>query len=277
MKPGVADLLKINMGRKLRIIYKYLIYRLKAKTKYGIHSPFVFDLITKVIEDKTNYVSYNRVEEQRSKLLKNKNLIEIVDFGSASGKSGYTTSLEQVRHITKRSSILPSQGQLLHRIVRYFKPDIILEMGTSLGISSIYQVSAAPESFFIGIEGCATTAAIAEQNLSKFSDNNSYSIVIGNFSKLLPTVLSKIEKLDFAFIDGNHAYSPTMEYFSKLLPYFHEDSVLIIHDINYSKGMEAAWKEIKGSKQVTFTIDLFHMGLVFFRSGMPKQDFIIRY
>lgn len=265
------------MVRKLRIIYKYLIYLVNAKTKHGVHSPFVFDFITKVLEDKTNYVTYNRVEEQRSKLLKNKNLVEIVDFGAASGKAGYTTSLDQVRHIAKRSSISPAQGQLLHRIVKYFKPVIMLEMGTSLGISSIYEVSAAPESFFIGIEGCATTAAIAEQNLKKFSENKSYSIVIGNFNIMLPTVLSKLEKLDFAFIDGNHAYSPTMEYFSKLLPYFHEGSVLVVHDIYYSRGMEDAWKEIKENQQVTITIDLFHMGLVFFRKGLPKQDFIIRF
>jgi len=250
---------------------------MKSTTKHGVHSPFVFDFITKVIEDKTKYVSYSRVEEQRAKLLKNKNLVEIVDFGAASGNAGYSTILEQVRHIARRTSIPQSQGQLLHRIVKYFKPMMMLEMGTSLGISSIYQVSAAPQSFFIGIEGCATTAAIAEQNLQKFSDNKSYSIVIGNFNISLPHVLSKLEKLDYAFIDGNHAYKPTMEYFSRLLPYFHEDSVLIIHDIFWSNGMEEAWKEIKANPEVTVTINLFHMGLVFFRKGMPKQDFIIRF
>lgn len=250
---------------------------MKSTTKHGVHSPFVFDFITKVIEDKTKYVSYSRVEEQRAKLLKNKNLVEIVDFGAASGNAGYSTILEQVRHIARRTSIPQSQGQLLHRIVKYFKPMMMLEMGTSLGISSIYQVSAAPQSFFIGIEGCATTAAIAEQNLQKFSDNKSYSIVIGNFNISLPHVLSKLEKLDYAFIDGNHAYKPTMEYFSRLLPYFHEDSVLIIHDIYWSSGMEEAWKEIKANPEVTVTINLFHMGLVFFRKGMPKQDFIIRF
>lgn len=265
------------MLNKLQQIFKYLAYLRKAKTKHGVHSPFVYELVTKVIDDKVLYPAYNKVEEQRNKLLHNRNLLEIVDFGASAGRAGYTTSFERVKDIAARSSIPPKQGQLLYRLVKYFKPEIMLELGTSLGMSSIYQVSGSPDSFFIGIEGCAATAAIAEENLNKFSDEQSYSIIIGNFNIALPGVLSKLDTLDYAFIDGNHAYKPTIEYFKKILPYTNEYSLVIIHDIYWSKGMEMAWDEIRKNPLVTITVDLFSMGLVFFRKGLPKQDFIIRF
>ncbi len=265
------------MLKTLRQLIKYLSYYRKSTTKHGVHSPFVYEFITKVLEDKTKYVAYTRVEEQRQRLLKNKNVVEIVDFGAPSGKAGYQTYLAKVQDIAKRSSISPAQGQLLYRIVKYVKPEIMLEMGTSLGISSIYQVSGSTDSFFIGIEGCATTAAIAEQSLKKFSEGQNYSLIIGNFDIMLPGVLEKLNKIDFVFIDGNHAYKPVMRYFSQLLPFMHEASVIVFHDIYWSAEMEEAWSEIKQNPAVTISIDLFHMGLVFFRTGMPKQDFIIRF
>lgn len=265
------------MAGKIQQVLKYLKYLGKAKTKHGIHSPFIYDLVTKVIDDNIVYPAYRKVEDQRNKLLRNRNLLEIVDFGASAGRAGYTTAFERVKDIASRSSITPKQGQLLYRLVKYFKPEIMLELGTSLGISSIYQVSGSPESFFIGIEGCAATAAIAEENLNKFSDAKSYSIVIGNFNNTLSGVLEKLDKLDYAFIDGNHAYKPTVEYFKKILPYTHEYSMIIIHDIYWSKGMEQAWDEIRKNPMVTITVDLYSMGLVFFRKGLPKQDFIIRF
>lgn len=257
--------------------FSYLGYLLKAKTPHGVHSPFVYDFVTKVLYDKTYYVNYKRVEEQRQRLLKNKNLIEIEDFGHASGKFGYHTYLRKVRDVVKRSSITPKQGQLLHRIIKYIKPEIILEMGTSAGISSIYQVSASPDSFYIGIEGSATTAALAEENLKRFSHHNNYSMVIGNFDVMLQNVLEKIDKLDYVFIDGNHNYKSTIKYFNQLLPLTHADSVLIFHDIYWSKGMVQAWEEIKRNEKVVITLDLFFMGIVFFKPGITKQDFIIKF
>jgi predicted O-methyltransferase YrrM len=265
------------MMNKLKHLLRYLKYLKKAKTKFGIHSPFVFDFITNVIEDKTIYQDYNDIEDRRAKLLRNKNIIETVDFGAYAGKGGYHTSLQRIQAIAKKSAISSKQGQLLYRIVKYLQPDYMLELGTSLGISSIYQVAPLQHPFFIGIEGCASTAAIAEENLARFSHNSNYSLVIGNFNVVLPEVLQKLTKLDYAFIDGNHAYKPTMEYFNMLLPLTQENTLLIFHDIYWSQGMERAWNDIKQNPQVTITIDLFHMGLVFFRKGMPKQDFIIRF
>jgi predicted O-methyltransferase YrrM len=265
------------MVKKLRIIFKYIAYRLKAKTKFGIHSPFVFDFITSVLEDKRHYVSYGKVEELHKCLLKNRNLIEVEDFGAGSGTGHYKTRLERVQSIAARTSITQKEGRLLHRITKYFKPDIMIELGTSLGVSSMYQSTGSPDGFFIGIEGSATIAAIAEQNLYRVAEDSNYSMVIGHFDKMLPHVLQKLEIVDYVFLDGNHAYKPTISYFKQLLPYFHEKSVMIIHDIHWSDDMERAWEEIRQNEKVTITLDLFTMGIIFFRNGIPKQDFIIRF
>jgi len=265
------------MGNGLNKLLKYLRYLRKANTRHGIHSPFVYELVTKVIHDRGPYPDYQKVELLRKNLLHNRNLLEIVDFGASAGKSGYKTSFQRVKEIASKSSISAKDGQLLYRLVRYFKPEIMLELGTSLGISSIYQVTGSPESFFIGIEGCATTAALAEESLKRFSPFRNYSVVIGNFNSMLPSVLEKLDKLDYAFIDGNHAYKPTVEYFNQLMPYMHEESFIVLHDIYWSDEMEKAWKEIITNPAITISIDLFRMGIVFFRKGMPKQDFIIRF
>lgn len=265
------------MLKRLGILRRFISFIRNAKTKHSIHSPFVYDFVTKVLNDNTQYPEFRKIEEQRKYLLNNSNLIEIVDFGEAAGAAGYITALKKVKEVAKKNSISPKQGQLLHRVIKYFKPEILLELGTSLGVSSMYQVSAAPDSFYVGMEGCATTAAIAERNLQKFSDETSYSLVIGNFNVMLPGVLEKIEKIDYAFVDGNHTYESTLKYFNSMLPLVNKNSVLVFHDIHWSNGMEKAWMEIIKNPAVTISIDIFHMGFVFFRDGVTKQDFKVRF
>lgn len=258
-------------------VNRYLKYRKEAVTKHAIHSPFVFDFITKVIEDKSTFAAFSEIEDYRLDLLSNRNQIEIVDFGAVQGRKGYITKLERVKNIAKRSSIPARQGQLLYRIVNHFQPKNILELGTSLGVSSLYQAMAAPDALFIGMEGCAATAHYAEKGLLELMPDKKYSMIIGNFNSMLHQALDKYPTIDYCFIDGNHAYKPTITYFSQLLPHLHKDSVVIFHDIHWSDDMELAWEEIKRNPKVSVTIDIFHMGIVFFRDGIPKQDFNIRF
>ena len=262
--------------KKIRIAYKYLIYLLKAKSKHTVHSPFVFDFMTKVLDDHTYYPEYEKVEQQYQKLLHNRNRIETVDFGSSRGRIGYTTRFRSVKEIASHAGIPGRYGRLLFRIIRYFTPQNILEMGTSVGISAIYQASAAPQSRFMAIEGCASTAALAVESLEAAGVKN-VEILIGKFDLMLPKALEKLPTVDYAFIDGNHTYAATLQYFIALLPKVNDNSIFIFHDICWSAGMEQAWAEIKQHPQVTLTIDLFFMGIVFFRKGMVPQHFILRY
>lgn len=262
--------------KTVRIILKYITYRLKSKTKHAVHSPFVFDFITQVLEDQTHYREYKTVEKHVRRLRHNRNSIETVDFGARKGRMSYTTSFRRVQEIAKTNGIPRKYGRLLFRIVRYFKPASMLELGTSVGISTMYQALGAPEAAFTTIEGCASTGELAQKSFDATGCKN-VNLVMGNFDIVLSKTLAGFQKMDYAFIDGNHAYKPTMNYFRQIEPYMQNNGLLIIHDIHWSKDMEKAWEEVCRHPRVTVTIDLFFMGLVFFRKELSKQDFIIRY
>jgi predicted O-methyltransferase YrrM len=264
------------MINKLRILLRYLNYRLKAKTKHAVHSPFVFDFICNVLEDKNVYPQYKNVEQQVIRLKRNPNSIETVDFGSRRGRTGYTTRLRKVKEIAATTGISRKYGRLLFRIVKYFNPEYILELGTSTGISTMYQAIAAPSAVFKTIEGCASTAALAQESLHAAGCSN-VSLAMGNFDKVLPETLGSLRRVDHAFIDGNHTYEATVNYFGEIASKAGNDTLLIFHDIHWSAEMEKAWEEIIKHPRVTVTIDLFNMGLVFFRRGLSRQHFIIRY
>ena len=53
--------------------------------------------------------------------------------------------------------------------------------------------------------------------------------------------------------------------------------ILIIADIHWSKEMQQAWDTIKNHYQVTLSIDIYQMGIVFFNPEIRKQDYILAY
>jgi predicted O-methyltransferase YrrM len=127
------------------------------------------------------------------------------------------------------------------------------------------------------MEGTSSVAAIAKAAFLKQGYSN-IELIEGNFDETLSQVISMMPVIDLAFIDGNHQLEPTVRYFRQLLPQLNEYSILIFDDIHWSKEMEQAWETIKNDPSVTLTIDLFFIGLVFFRKEQKvKQHFTIRY
>lgn len=260
----------------LFMAWSYLRFLMKAKTKHAVHSPFVYDFVTKVLEDHSHSKDYNIIERQVRVLSRNHNAIETVDFGSVSGKAGYTTQFRKVSQIASQAGISHRQGRLLYRLIDYYKPENIIELGSSVGISTMYQAKANPQSKMISIEGCASTAAYAQESIQAVKAKN-VKFLLGRFEHMLPRALQEMGSVDYAFIDGNHTYEPTLEYFNLLLPKATNDSVFIFHDIHWLTDMERAWETIQSSPAVTLTIDLFFMGLVFFRKELTPQHFILRF
>lgn len=259
---------------KINFLIRYIKYRLIAKTKFDIHSPFVYNLLLNVIYDKSPKSDYKSVEELRLKLLKNNTLIEVNDLGA--GSTRINTKSKTIADITFNSSKSEKYAQLLYRLVKFFKPANILELGTSMGISSLYMSKANPEAEIITIEGCGEIAKIAKQNFKILNVLNIKQI-IGNFDIQLPELLMKSKKIDFVFFDGNHRKEPTLNYFNQCLKYKHSNSIFIFDDIHWSEEMEEAWDEIKINQEVTLTIDLFFIGLVFFRKESTKENFLLKF
>jgi predicted O-methyltransferase YrrM len=257
---------------------KYIQYYFRALNSkgHGIHSPFVFNLVTKVLNDETKYEDYKRIEQLRAKLLDNNHVIEVEDFGAGSAK-GFLKQ-RSIQQIASSSLKKPKYAQLIYRLVKYFQPQTIVELGTSLGITTSYLAAAKPEAAVITMEGAASVAAVAQQNFQQLGLEN-IKTVVGNFDEtLMPTLSGLSSDLDFIFIDGNHRKVPTLQYFHQLLGKSNANTVFVFDDIHWSKEMEEAWEEIKLHQSVTVTIDVFFIGLVFLRKEqLEKEHFIIRF
>ncbi len=255
------------------LIHQYLRYYVRARTPYQVHSPFVFDLVNEVLEDDRYFYVFEDIERLRVNLLRDKRLLEVTDLGAGS----HTTSSKQrsVRSIA-RSAVTPSRyTQFLFSLVHYLKPKTVLEMGTSLGISTLYQAKADGRAQVITLEGCPEIAAVAQENFKRLKANN-IELITGDFENTLPQALHKIQRVDYVFFDGNHRKIPTLNYFHEALKYAHEDSVFVFDDIYWSKEMMEAWEAIKAHPKVTLTIDIFYMGIVFFRKeNITKEHFTL--
>jgi len=260
--------------KRLGFILNYLIYRFKSVNEHGVHSPFVFELLLSTIYNKKNFYPYLQIEKLRGTLSLSRQGVSCIDLGAGSAVNNNTTkSVQTILHTAAKP---PKYSQLLFRLVNHFQPKTILELGTSLGISTAYLASANSKSSLITIEGCKEVAAVAKNNFKQLELKN-IEQVVGNFDAVLPGVLKNIPQLDFVFFDGNHRKEPTLQYFMQCLEKATEQSVFVFDDINWSTEMKDAWEEIKNHEKVTVTIDLFFMGIVFFRKEQVKEHFVIRY
>lgn len=252
---------------------QYLNHLAKAKNRHGIHSPFVYELLDQVIYDRTVFSEYGTIESIRHALLDRTDEVTITDLGA--GSTIDPSNRRKVSDIAKNSAKGGKWGELLFRLSRHFQPETMIELGTSLGIGTLYQALGNPAGRLTTFEGCPNTAAIAREQFAKTKAIP--EIIEGNFDETLQPYLDSIEKLDWAFVDGNHQKEPTIRYFHQCLEKCHNDSVLLFDDIYWSKGMAEAWAHIKQHERVTITLDLFQIGIVFLREGQAKQDFRIRY
>ena len=257
--------------------FAYLRYRLRSGNAHGLHSPFVYGLYTTVIRHDGEFGAYSRIEARRRELLKSAKVITVRDFGAGSQVAGAGGTERRVRAIALHAAKPPRLAQLLFRLVNYFQPATILELGTSLGLTTAYLAAANSRQQVITFEGCPNTAAVAQETFQKLGLKN-VRLVEGNLDQTLPATLNKLQKpVDFVFFDGNHRYEPTLRYFEQCLANAHENSVFVLDDIHWSAEMEQAWEAIKAHPAVTVTLDLFYVGLVFFRKTQPRQDFWLRY
>lgn len=254
----------------LKHLFKYYF---RAQTRYRIHSPFVYELIQEVIEDDRQYYIYDVLQQLRGRLSNSAEEIEVLDLGAGARKGG--SNRRKVADIVKHSVSPDWQCQFLFRLVNYLQPQHRLEIGSSLGLSTLYQYFAHPSAPLVTLEGSPEIARMAKENF-KMLDAPCIELMDGDFEKTLPIALQKLGKLDFAFIDGNHRKEPTLQYFEQCLPYLHKTSVLVFDDIYWSDEMAEAWTALKAQPAVTLSIDLFWCGLLFFREEQKeKQHFTL--
>ncbi len=254
----------------------YLKHLVKGKTTHGIHSPFLFNFLKDCVYAKVSFKEFEDIEKQRYRLKKDNRVIEVCDFGSYKSESeSFVERKQKISSIAKTSFKSPRQAMLLYKIAGYFKCHNILELGTSLGITSAYMSKACPGSVLNTIEGCPQVAKTAQGVFDALAIDN-IRLHIGDIDKLLVPVLKETGAPDMIFIDANHTKQATLYYFDVLLNHIYKNTVIVIDDIHWSKGMEDAWNKICEHPDVSVTVDLFYMGIIFFREGLSKEDFLIK-
>jgi len=234
-------------------IFKYIIhlFYLRHRKGHGIHSPYLFEFVNQVLFNARK----NRVPEPILKEHRN---------------------LRSESSFVRRSSVSGKYGALLYRISRWFRPEMILELGTGMGISTMYLSSGSPETPLHSIERDMERAREAAQLICRCCPGP-VSIHWGEMEEKMEDILPLVPGRFLAFVDGNHHYDPTVDYVRKLLDKAGEEAVIVMDDIYWSAGMQGAWKEIISWPEVRVSVDLFHMGILLVRGDMHKRKIKIKF
>lgn len=247
------------------MFFDFLKYYLQAGNAHSIHSPFVFELYTKVYKDFKKLPEYALLEDRRKALKADQRELQITDLGAGSNYRNRKVG-DVARHALKS----PFWAQFFFRMIRYYGYRNVLELGTSLGLTTAYMAKAGAHVHTL--EGCANTLRIAEEGFG----NLNIRTTVGNIDETLPLTLEQYEQLDFVLLDANHRYEPTLRYFEACLTKMSEQGVMVFDDIYWSKEMKQAWVEICADPRVTLSLDFYQVGMVFFRPGVEKQHFVLK-
>ena len=256
------------------IVKDYIQYLINAKSRHGIHSPFVYDLVEQYLSQKIDQNISQPIENIRSTLLKDSRRIEFEDFGAGSKKN--KAAKPSIRSLAKNSLKPKKYAKLIGQIAQYIQAKTIIELGTSLGTTSLYISKLNPKAKIYTLEGSREVANIAQLQFNKLHAKN-IELIIGTFDQTFPKLLENQVKPDLIFIDGNHTYEASIRYFEIALKYSHSKTLFIFDDINWSEGMKQAWKEIKSHPKVSISIDFFYLGVVSLNPDLSKEEFVIRY
>jgi predicted O-methyltransferase YrrM len=259
------------------MIAAYLRYLSRAQDEHSLHSPFIFSLYTNVIKTgNRREPALASIQLLRKQLRQNRDLIQITDLGA--GSKINEARQRTVSDIARHSQKPPRYARLLFRLVRYLNLKTVVDLGTSLGLTTAHLAQAVrpADGRVLTFEGCPQTAKQAQRNFDQLELTN-VSIVVGNIDDTLSPELLKVGLVDLVFFDANHRYEPTVRYFETCLLHRHNDTLFVFDDIHWSAEMEQAWAYIQAHPAVKITVDLFGIGLVFFRQEQPRQDFVLRF
>ncbi|WP_333821147.1 O-methyltransferase [Ohtaekwangia sp.] len=251
----------------------YLSYWLDQVTEHSLHSPFLFDFYKNVLHTEDNNSYYHPIEERRKAYLLNETTLTIQDLGA--GSAVLKTSQRKINAIARTSLSPEKYSKLYARIIAYFKCRTILELGTSLGINTLY-LAAKKDTTVTTFEGAASIVKTARDTFQLLQATN-IRVIEGDINYTLHSYLGNCTGIDFAFLDANHRYEPTVKYFGMLLQKLHANSIVVLDDIHYSPDMEKAWRQLQQHPLVYASVDLYRCGLLFFDPSLNKQHVVLQF
>jgi predicted O-methyltransferase YrrM len=247
----------------------YLSYWLNAIDEHSLHAPFLFRFVTEVLRGR--HVPDAKAEQLRARLLHDPSAIEVRDLGS--GANSYP-AVRRVSAIARRSLSPMRLSSLYQRMITHYGCKTVVELGTCLGINTLYLARPAGTQVYT-FEGAPSLAALARRHFAE-ADQGNIRIIEGNIDVTLREFVTTDVKADWVLIDANHTEAATLRYFELLLKILHENSILVIDDIHHSPGMESAWRQVQEHSRVRVTADLYRCGIAFFSPLLNKQHVVLR-
>ncbi|MCX7953574.1 MAG: class I SAM-dependent methyltransferase [Bacteroidales bacterium] len=256
--------------------YNFIKYLLTSRHRkgHGIHSPYIYHLIKNVFLYNQKKYQLKLVPRRFKEIIQKYSTVEHLDFG-AKGKG--TKYLINVKKKYKYISVPIKYGKILSNLITYFNCKNILELGTGLGISSSYMALLNNRSTITTVDASTEFIKIAQELWKKLRINN-INVINKTFNEAINEIIKTNDFIDMLFIDGNHKKDALLSYYYKLKPKFNKNTIVVIDDIYWSKEMHEAWNIIKNDPDVSLSIDIFRMGLIFFTDKIFfKQHYKIRY
>lgn len=248
-------------------IQSYISYLWNARGNHYLHSPFVFEWYKTV----KNYTVKcpPLIQLYRDDLAKN---LDAFEYNSNQNKTSTTISQRY-----KQTSINHQYGAVLHATAQYLNAKKFLELGTSLGVSTLYMTIANEGIKGISIDANSQAIDIAMTKFKDYGLDSDVSFYLGEFKNALPQILSTNNLIDICYIDGDHSYDATVYNTKYILPYLSPHSVIILDDIRWSRDMFLAWEELISIDPFNITVDFGRIGLLFkLNNSSPKQHFVLR-
>ena len=263
------------MNEKIHFVSGYLNYLLKSKhwKGHGIHSPFVYEFISQVLYDQKLYPEYEEIQTIRDKLKNITERLPVSELGA--GSHEFSGEFRSVKDMAGQSSVSHKFGKLLFRMAGFYKSPAIIELGTSIGLSTLYLAKGAPDSRIVTLEG---NKAVCDYARSLFQEHRLKNVqaVNGLFDDYLTYLDEKYPDAGLVFIDGNHTREATLRYYHHFANGMKE-GFIVIDDINWSADMQEAWETIKSESSNRVTLDLFFMGIVIFRESITPGHYVVRF
>ncbi len=257
------------MTINLHQIIHFIKHWLQAKRNgHGVHSPFAYQLCEEVFYNGNHFYDFDELKKIRTTLLNNTTELIVEDHGA--GSKTFTSNKRKVNAIARKGISSAKQSELLYKLINFLKCNNSIELGTSIGLNTLYLANANKTGHVFTIEGSKQLSCFAA-DLAKENNLQNIEFLNALFDNALPPLIEKINSLDLFYVDGNHTYEATLRYFTSALSKKNNSSVFIFDDIYWSPDMTRAWKEIKKHPSVTLSIDAFYFGLIFFRDEIKEK------
>ncbi len=243
-------------------------YFIAKRNGHGVHSPFAYQLCEEVFYNTNRFYDFEELKKIRASLLTDSTELVIEDLGA--GSKTFHSNKRKVNEIAQKGISTIKQSEILYKLINFLNCVNCVELGTSIGLNTLYMAKASKTGKVVSIEGSKNLVAFAE-DLAKKNQVNTIEFINANFDSALPELLKKITPLDLLYVDGNHTYEATLNYFKLALEKKHNNTVLIFDDIYWSPKMTSAWNEIKQHPEVSLSIDTFYFGLIFFKKEVKEK------